>query len=152
LVGKQEVHAAVVGLLVGVSVVVFASAWGERAPRDEVTVSEENVESTQKRPRPAWLTDYSLHMNLIGVLGSLSGSPPSEEAEPVERSELDALMDSLSPGVRASYEGWLLEREHARTSERENAKTREHLREEAEYRAFIEARLRRLRGERASGK
>ena len=109
-------------------------------PRDEATVSGEDVESNQERARPAWLTDYSLHMNLIGVLGPPSGSPPSEEAEPVERSESDALMDSLSPGVRASYEGRLLEREHARRSER--------LREEAEY----AARLRRLRGERASGK
>ena len=124
------------GLVVGVSVVVVASVWGEGATRDEVTVSEEDVESTQERARPAWLTDYSLHMNLIGVLGS----PPSEEAEPVEFSESDALMDSLSPGLRASYEGRLLERKHARTSER--------LREEAEY----AARLRRLRGERASGK
>ena len=87
-------------------------------PRGEVTVSEENVESTRKRARPAWLTDYSLHMNIIGVLSSPPGSPPSEEAEPVERSESDALMDSLSPGVRASYEGWLLEREHARRSGR----------------------------------
>jgi len=44
------------------------------------------------------------------------------------------LMDSLSPGVRASYEGALLERE------------------EAEYAAFVETRMRRLSGERASRK
>ena len=64
-------------------------------------------------------------------------------------------MDSLSPGVRASYQDWILERAHARRSERlreEAENAAEHLREEAEYRAFIEARLRRLRGERASGK
>ena len=109
-------------------------------PRDEATAPEENVESNQERARPAWLTDYSLHMNIIGVLGSPCGSPPSEVAEPVERSPFNALMDSLSPGVRTSYQGWLLEREHARRSDR--------LREEAEY----AARLRRLRGERASGK
>ena len=41
----------------------------------------ENGESTQERARPAWLTDYSLHMNLIGFLDSPCGSPPSEEAE-----------------------------------------------------------------------
>lgn len=122
--GKQEVSAAVVGFVVSVSMVGFASAWGERATRDEITVSEEDVESTQERARPAWLTDYSLHVNLIGVLGSLPGSPPSEESEAVELSESDALMGSLSPGVRASYEGRLLERKHARTSKR--------LREEAE--------------------
>jgi len=46
-------------------------------------------------------------------------------------SESQRLMDSLSPGVRASYEGALLERE------------------EAEYTAFVEERLRRLREDRA---
>ncbi len=120
-------------------------------PRDEATVSGEDVESNQERARPAWLTDYGLHMNLIGVLGP----PPGEEAEPVELSESDALMDSLSPGVRASYQDWILARAHARRSERlreEAENAAEHLREEAEYRAFIEARLRRLRGKRASGK
>jgi hypothetical protein len=113
-------------------------------PRDDATVSGENVVSNQERPRPAWLTDYSLHMNLIGVLGSPSGSPPREDPNRVELSELDALMDSLSPGVRASYEGWLLERKHARWSGRATAETRAHLGEEAEYAAFIEERLRRL--------
>ena len=150
--GKQEVHAAVVGLLVSVSVVALGSAWGERAPRDEVKALEEDVEPTQKRARPAWLTDYSTHIGIIGVLSQIPNSPPREEAEPVERSPFDALMDSLSPGERASYEGWLLERKHARWSGRANAETRAHLREEAEYAAFIEARLRRLRGKRASGK
>ena len=53
-------------------------------PRGEATVPEENGESTQERARPAWLTDYSLHMNLIGVLGSPSGSPPREDPKPVE--------------------------------------------------------------------
>ena len=112
----------------------------------------EDVEPTQKRGRPAWLTDYSTHIGIIGVLSQFTGSPPRKEAESVERSPFDALMDSLSPGVRASYEGWLLERKHARWSGRANAETRAHLREEAEYAAFIEARLRRLRGERTSGK
>jgi len=81
---------------------------------------------------------------VIGVLSAIPGSPPSEEAEPVEFFEWDALMDSLSPGVRASYEGWLLQRKHARWSGRANAETRAHRREEAEYAAFIEERLRRL--------
>jgi len=112
----------------------------------------EDVEPTQIRARPAWLTDYSTHIGIIGVLSQIPGSPPREEAEPVELFEWDALMDSLSPGVRASYEGWLLERKHARWSGRANAETRPHLREEAEYAAFIEEQLRRLRGERTSGK
>ena len=69
---------------------VFASVGGEGATRDDITVSEEDVESNQERARPEWLTDYSLHMNLIGVFGSLPGSPPGEDAEPVELSESDA--------------------------------------------------------------
>jgi hypothetical protein len=93
-----------------------------------------------------------VNIAVIGVLSAIPGSPLSEEAEPVERSPFNALVDSLSPGVRASYEGWLLERKDARWSGRANAETRAHLREEAEYAAFIEARLRRLRGERTSGK
>ena len=104
----------------------------------------EDVEPTQEPARPTWLTDYSTHIGIIGVLSQIPGSPPREEAEPVERSPFDALMDSLSPGVRASYEGWLLERKHARWNGRTNAETRPHLREWAEYAAFIEERLRRL--------
>jgi len=123
-------------------VVALGSAWGERAPRDEVKAPEEDVVSNQERARPAWLTDYSMHMGIIGVLSAIPGSLPSKEAEPVDLFEWDALMDSLSPGVRASYEGWLLERKHARWSGRANPETRAHLREEAEYAAFIEARLR----------
>ena len=124
----------VAGLVFVISAVAFA---GARTPADEdahrtAAVEEPVVESTcehcvqaaedlepiQKRARPAWLTDYSTHIGIIGVLSQFTGSPPREEAEPVERSPFDALMDSLSPGVRASYEGWLLERKHARRSER----------------------------------
>ena len=88
--------------------------------------------------------------NLVAALVFVISAAAFESA--CARSEWDALMDSLSPGVRASYEGWLLERKHARWSGRANAETRPHLREEAEYAAFIEERLRRLRGERTSGK
>ena len=158
----------VAGLVFVISAVAFAVA---RTPADEevhqpkrspsrwlrarANVTDrrpEDVVPTQERARPAWLTDYSTHIGIIGVLSQIPSSPPREEAEPVERSPFDALMDSLSPGVRASYEGWLLERKHARWSGRANAETRPHLREEAEYAAFIEERLRRLRGERTSGK
>lgn len=146
----------VAALVFVISAAAFAFA---RTPADEEVsqteaVAEPGVESAcercgevaedgepiQERVRPAWLTDYSLHIGIIGVLSQIPSSPPREEAEPVEFFESDTLMDSLSPGVRASYEGWLLERKHARWSD--------HLREEAEY----AARLRRLRGERTSGK
>lgn len=98
----------------------------------------------QEPARAPWLTDYYLHVPLFGFFYPLPGPepPPDSDSDPVNVFEWDALMDSLSPGVRASYEGWLLERKHARWSGRANAETRAHLREEAEYAAFIEARLR----------
>ena len=55
-------------------------------PQDGVTVSEGNVVSTQERARPAWLTDYSTHIGIIGFFSAIPKSPPREEAEPVERS------------------------------------------------------------------
>ena len=119
-------------------------------PRAGATALEEDGEPTQERARPAWLTDYSLHMNIIGVLGSPSGSPPSEEAEPLEFYPFDALIDSLSPGVRASIEGADAERMAAREQEQMRRKAEqmrreaEHEQKEAEYAAFIEERLRRL--------
>ena len=65
--------------------------------------------------------DYNLHAPVIGVIYS----PPDRRPTLVGLSESQRLMDSLSPGVRASYEGALLEQE------------------EAEYAAFIEEHLRR---------
>jgi hypothetical protein len=61
------------------------------------------------------------------------------------------LLDSLSPGARAIYLGGIRERVDALDKEREREAAKRE-RDEAAYRAFIEARLRRLRGERASGK
>jgi hypothetical protein len=66
---------------------------------------------------------------VIGVIYS----PPDRRPTLVGLSESQRLMDSLSPGVRASYEGALLERE------------------EAEYAAFVETRMRRLSAERVLG-
>ena len=57
----------------------------------------EDPEPNQERARPAWLTDYSTHIGIIGVLSEIPASPPRKEAEPVERSPFDALMDSFSP-------------------------------------------------------
>ena len=70
---------------------------------------------------PDWLFDYNLHVPVIGVIYS----PPERRPTLVGLSESQMLMDSLSPGVRASYEGALLERD------------------EAEYAAFVEGRMRR---------
>ena len=126
--GKQEVQPAIVGFVVSVSIVILASVGGEGVARDEVTVSAEDAEQNQERALPEWLVDYNLHVPLIGVFYY----PPDRKPHLVGLSESQRLMDSLSPGVRASYEGMIRERE------------------EAEYAAFVEGRLRGLREDRAA--
>ena len=116
--GKQEVQPAIVGFVVSVSIVIFASVGGEGVARDEVTVSAEDAEWNQERALPEWLVDYNLHVPLIGVFYC----PPERKPHLVGLSESQRLMDSLSPGVRARYEGAIRERE------------------EAEYAAFVEER------------
>lgn len=111
-VGKRVVQPVVVGFVVSVSIVVLASVGGEWAMRDEVTVSDEDVEWNQERARPFWLTDYRTHVPLIGVVFDRS----EYERDAVAQAEADALMESLSAGVRARYEGVVLEREEARAS------------------------------------
>jgi hypothetical protein len=128
-VGRQEVQAVAVGFVVSVSIVILASVGGEWAMRDEVTVSGEDMEWNQERGRPFWLTDYTRHVPIIGYLYSPADYSPHH----VTLSQWEALMHSLSPGVRARYEGVVLEREEAR------------------HAAFANERLRWMRA-RASGK
>ena len=138
LVGKQGVSAAAISFLVSVSIVMFVLVGGEGPRQAEVTVFDEVPETNEftaagpEPDRPVWLTDYNTHVPLIGVLTSSF----YDDLEAVEQAERDALVDSLSPGVRANYEG-------ARP-ERAAARKREHEREEVEYAAFIEERMRRL--------
>ena len=139
-VGKQKIPIAIVCCLASMAIVIFVLAGGEGPQRAEVTVFEENAppkmympHDERERGRPVWLTDYDTHVPLIGTLRAL----PSEDLDPVVDLQAQALMDSLSPGVRAHYEG-------AHPS-REAVRKREHEREEAEYAAFIEERMRRLR-------
>jgi hypothetical protein len=125
-VSKEEVGAATVGFVVSALIVIFALVVGDGVPRDDNAVpqwltGDEGTASGQETELPEWLTDYSLHVPLIGVLYS----PADHHARRVRRAESDALMESLSPGVRARYEGVLLERE------------------EAEHAAYAERRLRR---------
>jgi hypothetical protein len=102
---------------VSVAVVVFASVGGDRAPGDDdvvpewLTGSDEGAVFDEEAERPDWLFDYNLHAHVIGVIYS----PPDRRPTLVGLSESQMLMDSLSPGVRASYEGALLEREEAAT-------------------------------------
>jgi hypothetical protein len=139
-----------------VAVVVLASVGGDGGPGDGDAVPEwltgsdegavfdegrnEAVASDQELTDPIWLTDYTTHVPLIGYLYSRDDYDPHH----LTLSEWKTLLCSLSPGVRARYEGALLEQEEARKRERS--------REEAEYAAFVEARMRRLSEERASRK
>ena len=93
------------------------------------TGSDEDAVYDEEAGPPDWLFDYNLHAPVIGVIYS----PPDRRPTLVGLSESQRLMDSLSPGVRASYEGALLERD------------------EAEDAAFVETRMRRLSEERALG-
>jgi hypothetical protein len=119
------------------SLVVFVLVGSEDSRRREVTVSGEApvpnkyLPYDRTRERPVWLQDYSLHVPLIGIPEAPVDSIERAESALIERAESDALLDSFSPGVRASLEG-------ARLTQAE--------REEAEYRAFIEERMRRLSG------
>lgn len=120
--------------------VIFVLAGSERPRWAEVTVFEEDARPKMFMPRdglerdpPIWLTNYDTHLPLISVPPAL----PSEDLNPVVDLQAQALMDSLSPGVRTHYEG-------AHPS-REAVRKREHERDEAEYAAFIEERMRRLR-------
>lgn len=123
------VQPAIVGFVVSVSIVVLASVGGEWATRDEATMSDWEAAVREEPGLPDWLLDYNLHAHLVGVIYR----PPDRTPHLVGLSESQMLMDSLSPGVRASYEGALLERE------------------EAEYAALAKERRRWMR-ERASGK
>ncbi|MBW2162062.1 MAG: hypothetical protein DRH23_16745 [Deltaproteobacteria bacterium] len=130
--GRQKRSVATVGFLVSLAVVIFVLVGSEGLRRAEVTVLEEDALPSKFMPRdeeaelPIWLTDYNTHVPLIGVLAAL----PSADLSPVEDLEAQALMDSLSPGVRAHYED-------------------AHPSREAEYAAFIEEHLRRQYEDRA---
>ena len=129
------VQPVVVGFVVSAAIVILASVGGDAAPSDDnavpewLTGSDEVTGFGEEPGLPDWLLDYNLHAHLVGVIYR----PPDRTPNLVGLSESQMLMDSLSPGVRASYEGALLERE------------------EAEYAAFAKERLRWMR-ERASGK
>jgi hypothetical protein len=110
---------------VSTAIVVFVLVGGEGSQRGGLMVSDENpvrygiLGPHRAGERPVWLEDYSSHVPLIGILVA--------PIDPIERAESDALLDSFSPGVRASLEG-------ARVTQAE--------RDEAEYRAFVEERMR----------
>ncbi len=111
--GRREVRPAIVGFVVSVVVVILASVGGDGGPRGDDAVpewftgSDEGAVYDEEAGLPDWLFDYHLHAPVIGVIYS----PPKRRPTLVGLSESQRLMDSLSPGVRASYEGALLERD-----------------------------------------
>ena len=113
--GRQEVRPAIVGFVVSVAVVILVSVGGEGGPRGDdavpewLTGSDEGAVYDEEAGLPDWLFDYNLHAHVIGVIYS----PPDRRPTLVGLSESQRLMDSLSPGVRASYEGALRAREEA---------------------------------------
>ena len=113
--GRQEVRPAIVGFVVSVVVVVLASVGGDGGPRGDeavpewLTGSDEGAVYDEEAGLPDWLFDYNLHAHVIGVIYS----PPERRPTLVGLSESQRLMDSLSPGVRASYEGVLRARDEA---------------------------------------
>ena len=124
--GRQKIPVAIVCCLVSVSLVIYVLVRGEGPRRAGVTLSEEYALPSKFMPPdeetelPIWLSDHGTHVPLIGVVTTR----PHVDVDPVEDLKAQALMDSLSPGVRAQYEGAQLVRE-------------------AGYVAFIEERMRR---------
>ena len=107
--------------------------------------------SDEELADPEWLTTseddrnvskFGNDASLFGVYAPLFPYfDPDREANALE---YQTLLASLSPGVRANYRAWLLDRAYAREKERE--------RDEAEYAVFIKDHLRRKNAPRPSRK
>ena len=143
-VGKQ-VRPSIIALLASVLLVLSAVVGVVAALPDGSTVSDEGTASDEefgllvptyappvprRDPNPTGHAFYDTRPGYDYLLSFDSGPTPAQL-------ESDALLDSLSPGVRASYEAALLAQV--------DAQKREHERDEAEYAVFIEEHLRRLK-------
>ncbi len=119
---KGEMHAAMLGLVVSALIVFLASFGVDEPPRDDGPVNErlqtsdEAAAPMQAPERRPWLTDYNLHVPLLGgYYVPIDPHPrPDGDLDPVDSFESDALMDSLSPGVRTRLQGMIRELEEAR--------------------------------------
>ena len=131
----------------GLSVLVPTHAPPARVPPGEENTVPEWVTSADEEParlRMMAVEEYALgnHASVFGHYGLIA---PYFDAElKANALEYRTLLASLSPGVRASYRGAVLAQE--------DAKKREHERDEAAYAVFIEEHLRRLNQERRSRK
>jgi hypothetical protein len=143
-VGKQ-VRPSIIALLASVPLVLLAGVGIVAALPDGSTVSDKTTPSDDDLgllvptyappvprgdPNPTGPAFYGTRPFYSYLLSFDSGPTPAQL-------ESDALLDSLSPGVRASYEAALLAQV--------DAQKREHERDEAEYAVFIEEHLRRLK-------
>lgn len=132
---NQQVRPSIIALLVSASITVFASLGCEGVPRDEDIAPDEVATADEDRKWPEGLTVFDVAGRNYGYDIFSHGDYNAHFPLPSDPAELEhqALLDSLSPGVRARYEGWLLD-------------------DEAEYIAFIDERLRRLNEDRPSRK
>jgi hypothetical protein len=150
-VGKQQVRPPTIALVASAWLIAFASVGGEGPPRDEITASDQATASDEQLSDPEWLTtsedarDVPKFGNDASVFGLYAPTLPYFDPD-LEAAALEyqTLLASLSPGVRANYRAWLLDRAYAREKERE--------RDEAEYAVFIKDHLRRLNEDRPSKK
>ena len=145
--GRQGIQALLIGLLVSVSVVVFGDAGNSNVPVDEsaATAPEESDETQPLYELIRGVSNYGYEMGKPGSENVVYWGTFFDELDE-EPTEYRALLDSLSSGVRASYDGvWMVRRDaFKREQERREA---EQERAEAEYAVFIEEHLRRLSGE-----
>jgi hypothetical protein len=145
--------------------VILATVAGQWSPRAEGTVPDEVVASNESVTPDAPTLHETLGEYARGVpnYGYAPGSPAP--AYPISRAsfyasldadaeakirEYRALLESFSPGIRASFEGadaervaaWEEERKRREAEQKRDEAERE--RDEAEYAVFIEEHLRRL--------
>ena len=144
--GKQ-VRPSIIALLASVLLVLSAvvgivaalpdgsTSFDETTASDEEFAFPEKLVSPQTRSILSYARDMPNYGYNVGTAATYNVTCKLSLDSDLESDALksDALMDSLSPGVRTRYKGWLLD-------------------DEAEYTAFIDERLRRLNEDRPSRK
>ena len=142
--GRREIPAVMIGLVVSVAVVATGDRCGSGVTVEENAASapETSAETQSLYELVRGVSNYGFEMGKPGSENVVYWEHLFDEPD-ADELEYRALLDSLSPGVRASYDGvWMVRRDaFKREEERREA---EQERAEAEYAVFIEARLRRL--------
>jgi hypothetical protein len=146
-VDRKGIQALLIGLVVSVLVVAIADAHDSDASFEEsATFAPETPEETQPlHEQVRGVLNYGYEMGTPGGQNAVHWDALYDELD-ADALEYRALLDSLSPGVRASYDGLSMVRRDAFKRE-EARREAEQERAEAEYAVFIEEHLRRLSGE-----